>query len=33
MGAGPLEVEVELVGRIEDGRDSAGKLRIIESRS
>jgi phenylacetate-CoA ligase len=33
LGATALEVEVALVDRIEDGRDAAGKLRIIGTRS
>jgi transposase len=32
LGATPLEVEVAVVDRIEDGRDAAGKLRIIGTR-
>jgi phenylacetate-CoA ligase len=32
LGASDLEISVEIVERIEDGRDSAGKFRTIESR-
>jgi phenylacetate-CoA ligase len=33
IGAGPLVLEVAFVDRIEDGRDLAGKLRVVESRT